>query len=152
MIDKPQPQGRVVHRGLLRDQSFCSRYLLTSLWPSSTLPWVAPSFLPFFFVRPVALRDQDLVEWSYGYTGARFRELCLPAHAEVYKGPLVPPGTEGDGHDARFVGAFLVGLAARLSGRSLYSLRSLELPATTVGEWRRRHSLRRLKAGPGPQL
>ena len=28
----------------------------------------------------------------------------------------------------------------------------LELPATTVGEWRRRHSLRRHKAGPGPQL
>ena len=29
------------------------------------------------------------------------------------------------------------------SSGPLYSLRSLELPATTVGEWRRRHSLRR---------
>ena len=38
----------------------------------------------------------------------------------------------------RFVGALLVGLAARPSVRSLYSLRSLELPAATVGEWRRR--------------
>ena len=65
---------------------------------------------------------------------------------------LVPPGTEVDGYGARFVGAFLLGLAARLFVRSLYSLRSLELPAATVGKWRRHHSLRRHKAGPGSQL
>ena len=41
--------------------------------------------------------------------------------------------TEGDGHGGRFVGALLAGLAARLSGSSLYSLRSLELPANRWG-------------------
>ena len=68
------------------------------------------------------------------------------------KAPDSHRGAEGDGHGARLVGAFLTGLAARPFVRSLYSLRSLELPATTVGEWRRRHSLRRHKAGTGTQF
>ena len=68
------------------------------------------------------------------------------------KAPDSHRGAVGDGHGARLVGALLAGLAARLFVRSLYSLRSLELPATPVGEWRRRHSLRRHKAGPGPQF
>ena len=67
------------------------------------------------------------------------------------KAPDSHRGAEGDGHGARLDGAFLTGLAARPVVRSLYSMRSLELPATTVGEWRRRHSLRRHKAGPGTQ-
>ena len=60
-------------------------------------------FSAFFFVRPVALRDEDLIVRGYGRMHTRIREVRLLALA--------------DGHGARFVGALLVGLAARLSGR-----------------------------------
>ena len=91
----------------------------------------------------------------HGATGVRVRVFVKFAYWLSLKFPRAPDshrGAEGDGHGARLVGAFLTGLAARPFVRSLYSLRSLELPATTVGEWRRRHSLRRHKAGTGTQF
>ena len=104
--------------------------------------------LPVFFIFTVAL---FFVAAGCSVFSAFFvvRPVALGVEVLFVRGFV---RTEGGCHGARFVDALLVGLAARRSGRSLYSLRSLELPATTVGEWRRRHSLRRHKAGPGPQL
>ena len=68
-------------------ESFGSRYLLSSLLPSSTLPWVAPYFLPSSSFAPVALRDEDLIVRWYGRMHTRIREVRLLALAEVFKGP-----------------------------------------------------------------
>ena len=59
----------------------------------------------------VSLRNEDLAERCFGCTGSRLRELRLLARPDVCKRPLVPSEAEGDGHGARFVGAFPPGLA-----------------------------------------
>ena len=103
-------------------------------------------------VDPFTLRGEVLSERGFTLLAVLACLNYVATNALNYTKALFPLGIEGDGHGARFVGALLVGLDARPSDRSLYSLRSLEVPAKTVGEWRRRHSLRRHKAGPGPQL
>ena len=44
-------------------------------------------FSAFFFVRPVALRDEDLIVRGYGRMHTRICEVRLLALAEVFKGP-----------------------------------------------------------------
>ena len=58
-----------------------------------------------------------LVSWYYSSTpcdakGIRFHRLRLLARLDVCKGPWSLRGAEGNGNGARFVGAFLAGLAA----------------------------------------
>ena len=48
-----------------------------------------------FFVRPVALRDEDLDARGYGSTGTCLREVRLLALAEVSNGPWSLRGSRG---------------------------------------------------------
>ena len=105
-------------------ESFCSRYLLSSLWPSSTLPWVAPSFLPSSSFAPLPFGMRISL---YGATGLRVLVFVNFAYRLTLKCPRAP-GPSGD--------------------RGRWPWRS---PRWCAPRWRR-HSLRRHKAGPGAQL
>ena len=67
-------------------------YLLSSLWPSSTLPWVAPSFLPFssFAQLPLGMR----FSWN-GATGVRVLVFVNFANRLTLKFTKAP-GPSGD--------------------------------------------------------
>ena len=56
--------------------------------------------------------------------------------------PLVPPGIEGDGNGGRsLVRGLRLSRTPDMVPSVPVQLRSMELPAPTVGEWWRRHSL-----------
>ena len=77
--------------------------------------------------------------WDYGILSLWFYVL---AHGllKVCKGHWHPLGGRGeDGHGDGGQASCYTSYCPFLL--SLYSLRSMELPATAVGEWRRRHSL-----------
>ena len=64
------------------------------------------------FVDPVALRDEVLSERGFTLLAVLACLIYMATDALNLQRPLVPSGAEGNGNGARFVGAFLAGLAS----------------------------------------